>query len=75
MYEAKACILRCVKAAKKAGFSCNGQIPTFYNQEKKITFSVDTGKKTMVWSFKPKSKIVSKKSAQILEWIDKEMFN
>ena len=69
MYEAKSCILRCVRAAKEAGFSCDGEIPTFYNQTKKISFSVDTGKETKSWSFRPKSKIVAKKATEILRWI------
>lgn len=71
MYEPKATILRCVRAAKEAGFSCDGEIPTFYNQTKKISFSVDTGKETKSWSFRPKSKIVAKKAMEILGWISK----
>lgn len=69
MYEAKANILRCIRAAKEAGFSCNGEIPTFYNRAKKISFSVDTGKESKTWSFRPKSKIVAKKATEILGWI------
>lgn len=71
MYEPKATILRCIRAAKEAGFSCNGEIPTFYNQAKKISFFVNTGKETKSWSFRPKSKIVAKKATEILGWIYK----
>lgn len=73
MYEPKSCILRCVRAAKEAGFSCNGEIPTFYNRVKKISFSVDTGKETKTWSFQPRSKIIVKKATEILSWINKNI--
>lgn len=71
MYEPKATILRCVRAAKEAGFSCNGEIPTFYNQAKRISFSVNTGREIKSWSFRPKSKIIAKKATEILNWINK----
>lgn len=71
MYEPKATILRCVRAAKEAGFSCDGEIPTFYNKTKRISFSVDTGRESKTWSFRPKSKIVARKATEILSWINK----